>query len=150
MNGSKLSALIFGAITVAIGTLGILSGFGLLPKGQGDPAIPIVQQQALAICIGVVFAAGGASAMLSAFGGCWAHIVNSLFGFLIVVGLTSLFVWVAIGPGSRGFSSPLAIFGPCVNEISGRILFGFAAFIGFLIAALVVRSIGRLARLPTD
>jgi hypothetical protein len=54
-----------------------------------------------------------------------------------------MFAWVALGPGARGFSSPLAIFGAAVNEISGRIAFGVATLLGLLIVAFIVRDTAR-------
>jgi hypothetical protein len=143
MGDSKIGVLIIGAITVGIGAMGILSGIGYLPHGRVDPTVPQADQQAVAICAGVVFAAGGLSAMLSAFPGRAARIAYNLLGLVVAVGLTSLFAWVAIGPGSRGFVSPLAIFGPHVNEIAGRVLFGVAALMGLLIAVFMVRGVGR-------
>lgn len=143
MNGAKITTLLIGALTVAIGGMGIMTGLGLLPQGQGDPTIPAADKQAVAICAGVVFAAGGLAAMMSTLPGRVSRIVNAGAGFVAVVGLTSLFAWVAIGPGSRGFASPLAIFGPAVNEVSGRFLFGLVALMGLAMAVLMVRSMFR-------
>jgi len=128
---------------VAMGAIGILSGLGVLPRGRSDPTIPLAEQQALAITIGAVFAAGGASAMLSAFPGGVARLAMRLLGFVIVVGLTTVLGWVAIGSGSRGFSSPLAFLGPQVNDTVGRILFGVVALMGLLMAVRMVRGVGR-------
>lgn len=148
MDGSKVGPLVMGAITIGMGSVGILSGLGFLPHGRVDPTVPVADQRALAICAGAVFAAGGASAMLNGVGGRWAAIANRLLGLVVVVGLTSLFAWTAIGPGSRGFSSPLAFLGPAVNETVGRVLFGVVALMGLLIAVLMVRGVGRAARSP--
>ena len=150
MNGSKIIPLLLGAITLAIGAVGILAGLGFLPKGRGDSTIPMVQQQAVAICIGVVFAAGGASAMLSVLPGRASRIANTILGLVVVIGLTALFGWVAIGAGSRGFASPLAIFGHRVNDIGGRIVFGLGAIMGLLFAVVMVRGLGRASRSPED
>jgi hypothetical protein len=150
MNGSKIIPLIVGAIAVAIGAVGVLAGLGFLPKGRSDPTIPMAEQQAVAIGIGVVFAAGGASAMLSALPGGAARIAKTMLGFVVAIGLTALFGWVAIGSGSRGFSSPLAILGPHVNDIAGRIVFGFGAIMGLLLTVRMFRGVGRAARPPGD
>jgi hypothetical protein len=147
MNGAKVITLLVGALTVAIGGVGILAGLGFLPKGQGDPTIPAADQQAVAICVGVVFAAGGLAAMLTTLPGRVSRILNGVLGLVVIVGLTSLFAWVAIGPGSRGFASPLAKFGPAVNEVSGRFLFGVVALMGLAMAILIVRS---MFRSPTE
>jgi hypothetical protein len=135
--------VIIGAITIGIGSVGILSVLGYLPHGRSDPSVPVADQQALAVCVSVVFTAGGLSAMLSALPGRASRIAMSLLGFVIVIGLTSLFAWTAIGPGDRAFSSPLAIFSPQVNAISGRILFGLVALMGLAMAILMVRGVGR-------
>jgi len=150
MDGSKITRLIVGAITVAMGAMGVLSGVGVLPHGRVDPTVPVAQQRALAVCAGAVFAAGGASAMLTAFAGRWTRRVNTLLGLVIALGLTALFAWVALGPGARGFSSPLAILGPHVNAVSGRITFGLCALLGLATTVLMVRGIVRPASSPTD
>ncbi len=146
MDRSKVSAVIVGVMTMAMGAVGILAGLGVLPRGHGDPSVPLADQQAVGITIGVVFAAGGATAVLTAFPGRAVRLLSSLLGFVIVVGLTSLLGWVALGPGSRGFSSPLAFLGPGVNEVSGRIMFGLGALLGLLIIAMMVRGVGRPGR----
>jgi hypothetical protein len=145
MDGSRVTTLLVGGLTVGIGAVGVLAGLGVLPRGQGDPTIPAVQQQALALCIGVVFAAGGAAAMLSALPGRWSSLAQRLLGLPVIAGLTLLLGWVSIGPGARAFSSPLAIFGPVVNAVSGRIMFGFGALMGLLIAVLTIRALRRPA-----
>jgi hypothetical protein len=143
MNASKVSALFLGVIGMGVGAIGILAGLGYLPKGRGDPTIPMVQQQAVAICIGAAFAAAGVSALLTAWPGRVTRIARTLLGFIVVLGLTAVFGWVAIGSGSRGFSSPLAIFGNRVNDIGGRIMFGFGALMGLLFLVRMSRGVGR-------
>jgi hypothetical protein len=148
MNGPKVKVVV-GGITLAYGAMQLLAGVGVLPMGQSDPTVPPEQQRALVICMGAVFAAGGGWAIFSAFPGAASRIANVILGLVIVVGLTSLLGWVAIGPGSRGFSSPMAMFGPKVNEFSGRIGFGLVALLGLLVAILMVRSFAeRLASRP--
>jgi hypothetical protein len=143
MNGSRVTVLITGGLTVAMGAVGILSGLGYLPKGQDDPTVPMAQQQALAICIGTVFAAGGLAAMLNGLPGRAARLANQALGLIVAFGLTVLLGWVAVGPGSRGFSSPVAILGPRVNDISGRIMFGLGAAMGLAILVLMIRGVRR-------
>lgn len=148
MNGSRVTTIIVGAITVAMGAFIIAGGLGFLPRGPADPTVPLIQQQAITLCIGVVFAAGGIAAMLTTAPGRASRILNGLLGLVIVVGLTSLLGWVAIGPGSRGFASPLAILGPKVNEVSGRIMFGLGALLGLLILVFMVRGMFRRTGSP--
>jgi len=148
MNGSKVTTIVVGALTVAMGALGIAGGLGLLPAGPADPTIPLIQQRAVAICIGVVFAAGGLAAMLTTLPGRAALIVKNLLALVIVVGLTALLGWVALGPGSRDFASPAAILGPRVNAVSGRIMFGLGALLGLLMLIFMVRSMLRRTGSP--
>ena len=148
MKDSRVTTIVVGVLTVAMGLLGVASGLGFLPHGPADPSIPPIQQRLIAICIGVVFAAGGFAAMLTTLPGRAALIIKNLLALIIVLGLTSLFGWVAVGPGSRGFSSPLAILGPRVNEVSGRIMFGLGGLLGLLILVIMVRTMVRPTRSP--
>ena len=143
MEGSKVTTRVVGAITVAMGLVVVLAGLGYLPHGPADPTIPVFQQQALAVCAGAVFAIGGLAAVLTTVPGRGARLALDLLGPVIVLGLTAMFAWVAVGPGSRDFGSPFAVFGAQVNAVSGRIAFGFGALLGLLILVLMLRGVGR-------
>ncbi|MBV9509349.1 MAG: hypothetical protein JO303_03595 [Caulobacteraceae bacterium] len=143
MTRQQISAMALGTLTIAIGAVGILAGLGLMPAGPSDPTVPMAQQRAVAIAIGATFAAGGAGAIASTFVGPAPKIAKGVFGFIAALGLTSLFAWIALGPGGRNISGPTIIFGGRINEICGRIAFGFATLLGLLILVFMIRDAWR-------
>lgn len=148
MQNSKVVTIIVCALTVVMGLFIAAAGLGAWPMGPSDPTVPVIQQRAVTICIGVVFAAGGVAAILTTVPGRAALAVKNLLALIVVVGLTALLGWVALGPGSRGFGSPMEIFGSEVNEVSGRVMFALGALLGLLILGFMVRDIVRRARSP--
>jgi hypothetical protein len=142
MDRTQTPKLIFGGLAAAMGVFAVCEGLDLIPHAHSDPTIPLVQQQAVGVCVGLVFVAGGVAAALTAFpNSAAARLANRVLGFVVIVGLTLLMAWVAVGPGARPFSGSMAMFGPKVNAISGRIMFGVAALVGLFITVMMALSL---------
>jgi hypothetical protein len=77
---------------------------------------------------------------------------QAVYGFIILLGLTAVFNWVAFGAGERHFSSSTSISGNTiasapVDERNGRIVFGIASVVlDLVLVAGVVRVMRRRAQ----
>lgn len=138
MANQTWSTLLCGAVAAAIGVFYALWALGLL----GSTGNVSADERAVSFCIGAVFAAGGVAAMLTTLRGPRAATAIKYLGLVIITGFAAIDGWIAIGPGERHFGSPFAIFGPQVNEISGRVVFGAGALICLAIALAAVRGLG--------
>jgi len=127
------TTLICGALTTLMGGVFALQGLGAIPAPQANDDGP----RWLLLCIGAIFGLGGIAAMLTTMPGRTTRAVNAALAFVIVVCMGAVAGWVAWGPGSRGFSSPLALFGPQASEAGGRFLFGGGA-VGCALFALAM------------
>jgi hypothetical protein len=92
---------------------------------------------------GLVFLAGGFVPRTLRYGpDAWQ---SRLVGAMILLGLASIFNWVAFGPGARHFTSTLSFTGSAVqrattSESIGRTVFGaFAAAIDLFVIAVAIR-----------
>ena len=119
------------ALTMAVpGAIIVVHSIGASPAPDGTPAW-------IGTVVGLVFLAGGSSVILQAMTGglsqaqgglpatapAFVQFVYRAFALVIVVGLGTLFTWVAFGPGERQFSGSGAFLGPFV----GRAMFGLGA-----------------------
>jgi len=133
-GNSKLGVLVGGGAAMMIGGFYTLWGLGVIPvRGHSGDAPPWI-----AVCAGVVFAAGGLAATLTTFPGAAARRANSALALVVVLGFAAIAGWIALGPGHHAISSPLMLFGPKTGELGGRIAFGFGALLCALMAALIV------------
>ena len=146
MQNSNTSTLLCGAIAALLGGFFVLEALGIAPGGAASSS----DERAVGACAGAMFVAGGVAAMLTTLPGRRARLAIEGLAFVIVVGFAAIGGWIAIGPGERSFGSPLAIFGPRVNEISGRIVFGFGALVSLGVAAAMLRAGRALATGPND
>jgi hypothetical protein len=144
MSGnSKVATVVYGGVAVVIGGFYTLWGLGFIPlKPHPGDAPPWI-----AVCAGVVFAAGGLAATLTILPGPAARRAISALTLVVVLGFAAIAGWIALGTGPRAISSPLMVFGPKVGEIGGRVMFGFGAVICALMAALIVH---RALQAPTS
>jgi hypothetical protein len=71
---------------------------------------------------------------------------NSGLGLLIVVGLATMFSWVAFGPGVRHFTVSAGGFAGQTSgggDVVGRVMFGLGAILGWVMVAVMVRYMAR-------
>ena len=136
-RNSSLSTILCGGAAMLIGGFYALWGLGLIPvRPHADDAPPWV-----AVCVGVVFAAGGLAAVLTLAPGMSARRAINALATLILGGFAAIEGWIALGPGHHAISSPLMLFGPKVGEIGGRAAFGLGGIICALVAVLAARSV---------
>jgi len=138
--------LIIGAVCAAGGVYFMAAGCGLVP-----PPGKIHGPQWLAVCIGLVFVAGGVMVLTRGFLGVPdqedlpADAPRALVAlqWLAVVaacaGLASAATWVAFGEGSRHFMMPLPVWGAPAEYI-GRAAFGLGAAMSWMITAAFARA----------
>jgi hypothetical protein len=140
------SLLAIGAACAAGGIYFVLVGFGLMP-----PPSRINGPIRLAICIGLVFLAGGVSVLVRG----WLAVPDAqdlpddapraliAAQWIAVVaccaGLAVAATWVALGDGPRQFVLPLPVYGS-LGEILGRVAFGFSALLTWLATAAFARA----------
>jgi hypothetical protein len=138
--------LTIGAACTAGGIYFVLVGFGLTP-----PPSRINGPLWLAICIGLVFLAGGVSVLVRG----WLAVPDAqdlpddapraliAAQWIAVVaccaGLAAAATWVAFGDGPRHFVLPLPVFGS-LGEILGRVAFGFSALLTWLVTLAFARA----------
>jgi hypothetical protein len=117
---------------IVAGTSGLL-GVDMHPR-DGVP-------RWVGVCAGAVFIAGGlaivvqslAVARPTADGGLspnspgWAQWLSLTLALCIVAGLAAVGLWVAFGPGERHFTMTGFLVSDHVNQIFGRVIFGFGA-----------------------
>jgi len=133
-SSSKLSTLVCGGAAAVVGGSYALWGLGFIPlKRHSGDAPPWI-----AVCVGVVFAAGGLAAALTTLPGAAARRAISALTLVVVLGFAAIAAWIALGPGHHAISSPLMVFGPKVGEAGGRIAFGLGAVICALLASVIV------------
>lgn len=144
MSGSsKVGTLVGGGAAMLAGAFYTLWGLGFIPlKPHPGDAPPWI-----AVCVGVVFAAGGLAATLTTLPGVAARRAISALTLVVVLGFAAIAGWIALGPGHHAISSPLMVFGPKVGEAGGRVMFGFGAVVCALMAALIVH---RAIHAPTS
>ncbi len=135
MNGRPWVAIVMAGGTSLLGAWMMLASMGLM-AGPGATR----GHEWMGLVIGGVFCFGGAAAVLNQFPSPFTTAISSGLALLVVAGLTTMFGYVAFGPGHHEISSPLMIFGPKVGEASGRIMFGLGAAMGALICVLMLRS----------
>jgi hypothetical protein len=149
-----------GLLTAAIGTIPLLVVMGVLPS---RPPAPGDDPAWLAAAVGWTFFLGGMAVIAKSFAGADAssgelpgnapralRAVYDLMVTAIPILLAVLFSWVAFGPGERHFSvsggsggSAVAMPVPGGGQIIGRVAFGFAAVLGWVIAGWTIVSMAR-------
>lgn len=135
------------AVTMIVpGAIIVVRSIGASPAPDGTPVW-------IGTVMGLVFLAGGSSVILQAITGglnqaqgglpenapAFLRIVYNGFALVIVVGLGTLFTWVAFGPGERHFIARVS-FGPAASQFSGSGAFS-GSFVGramFGLAAVLV------------
>jgi len=129
-----LSAIVPGAF-ILLRSLGVFGPIATTPDG---PAW-------LGALIGLVFVAGGCSALITTFYGdassgdlsasapVAVRLFRNVLGFAIVAGLATLFSWVGFGPGEWKFSGSGAFLGPGF----GRAMFDLAAMLTWAVLAWI-------------
>ena len=139
-------AVIVGLLCVACGVVPILGGLGVISikPTAGTPGW-------IAVCVGVLFVLFGAAVIngYAVAGGAAPDgnlpagtrfgvlLTSYLLGLGITGLMTTIFGWIAFGPGERHFSSSFSL--PFVSkqwgssDASGRILFGIVAAVSFAI-----------------
>ena len=138
--------LAIGAVCAAGGIYFALVGLGLAPS-PGKLNGPLW----LAICVGLVFIAGGVTVLVRGWLGVpdaqdlpddapralvalqWIAVVGA------VVGLAVAATWIAFGDGPRHFVLPVIAWGSWAEGI-GRAGFGLGALLAWLIAVLMARA----------
>ncbi len=138
------SLLGFGAVLSGGGLYFALVGFSLLPAPS-----KINGPNWLAVAVGLVFFAAGASVLVRGLLGVPDNqpdlpadapaafkLIQWLAMFVIIASLASIGSWIAFGPGPRAFSTSLPIWGSFAAAV-GRTVFGIGAVITWLMAALV-------------
>ena len=153
---SKATTITVGILTVFVGLIPLLAMTGVLPQAQHTPADPAPSW--MGWLIGLMFVSAGVIVTARGiWGGATAsddqlpstvpwplRALNDVLGTGIALGLAALFTWVAFGPGPRHFSVGIeGVFFPSSGETPGRIAFGFGAVLGWLITALMVRTVLR-------
>jgi hypothetical protein len=140
------SLLAIGAVCAAGGVYFVLVGLGLAP-----PPSKINGPLWLAICVGLVFLAGGVMVAVRGWLGVadaqdlpddaprvliaaqWLAVVAACAGLAVAA------TWVAFGGGERQFVLPLPVYGS-LGEIVGRAAFGVGALLTWLITAAFART----------
>ena len=138
VNRSTMTTLLCGGAAALLGLFYVLQGAGVVAARSGHD-----DERGVAVAIGAVFMAGGVAAMLTTAPGPVARGAIKLLSFVIVVCFAAIMGWVAIGPGTRDFASPFAVFGHAVNEVSGRALFGVFALVCLGMATAMARGVWR-------
>ena len=150
MATSARTTLLCGGISATMGGFYVLEGLGVFGRvtgaAAGDPAV--------VVCAGALFVAGGVAAMLTTLPGARARTAIQVLSLVIVACFAALFGWISIGAGERNFGGSLVIFGPRVNEIGGRIMFGLCALVclasGMLMTGALARGVRAAPPGPPD
>jgi hypothetical protein len=157
--------ILVGILTLAIGTIPLLTVLGVLPRGNdASDAAPLwigwligmvfVGAGILVIIKGIVGNADDASGSLPAGAPRLLRAIYDRVGVALVGSLAAVFSWVAFGPGARHFS--VHFFVPAgglsmptsgAGDTLGRVAFGIVAVMiwGFAVA-LVVMTVRRWRR----
>jgi hypothetical protein len=131
-------AIVLAGLTSLMGAWIMLASLRWIP-GPGSTR----GHEWMGLVVGGVFCFGGAAAVLGQFPSALTTAINNGLSLLVVLGLTSLFGFVALGPGHHQIASPFMMFGPKVGEAAGRIAFGLGTALGGLIFVMMARSILR-------
>jgi len=149
--------IVFGLITVGLGSTPFLAAFGILPS---RPPAPGDSPMWVAFAIGLAFVLAGIMVIVRSLAGVdnssselpqtsprALRVFYDLLVTPIPILLALLFTWVGFGPGERHFSMSIGSGGAAAamggNEILGRILFGGCAVLGWIMVALMLRSLAR-------
>ena len=163
-NQSRLtprSARFFGLVCLACGIPPILGALGLIPFSP-EPGTPIW----IAIAAGMVFVLAGAMLLVDAAAGGTTddgtlpataspilHHLQTLIVLAIIVVMGTILTWISVGPGERHFNTtislPFLTYRPKSSELPGRIAFGIAAALIWIVMLVGVvtatrKHIGRL------
>ncbi|HEY3777772.1 MAG TPA: hypothetical protein VGL35_06915 [Rhizomicrobium sp.] len=144
-----------GVLTAAIGTLPLLSVFGVLPS---RPPAPSDAPAWLGGAIGLTFFLGGVAVIVRSFSSAddssgdlpataprAVRRAYEVLMMLIPILLAVMLSWVAFGPGERQFvisggsgGAAAAMSSSGGHQIIGRVAFGFGAVLGWFIAGYTV------------
>lgn len=144
MNNQPASprvTIICGLFSVAMGMMIVLFGSGVISEtrhaGDAPPWVAFVG--------GLIFVLAGVSIIAGALQGVpasgelpknatwWARLFYYLVGLTLVAALATIGTWVAFGAGERSFQGPGMFFlSKSVNDLVGRIVFGFGALLTWL------------------
>jgi len=150
--------IVFGLLTVAIGTIPLLAALGILPS---RPPAPGDAPAWLGWAIGLAFFLAGIVVILRSFAGAddssaelpaaAPRVLRAVYDALaavIPVLLAVLLSWVAFGPGERQFSVAAGSGGIAMavgggGQVIGRVAFGFGAVLARVIVAGMMVSLAR-------
>ena len=139
---SARTTLLCGSLSVAMGGFYVLEALGVVGARVAGGA----DNRAVGACAGAMFVAGGAAAMLTTVPGARARAAIEGLSLVILAGFAAITGWISIGPGERNFGGSFVIFGPHINEIVGRIAFGFSALVCLAAAMAAAHVLGRSIR----
>jgi len=141
---SHKSNIVWGLFAVALGAFIIVGTSGLLGidmhPTEGTPMW-------IGILAGGVFVAGGGAVILQSLAVArpavdgspsfdaprWVKAISLLLCLLITAGLGSIALWIAFGSGPRQFGGGGTFIIGHVNEIFGRVMFGFGGLLTVVI-----------------
>jgi len=147
-----------GLLTMAIGTMPLLTLMGILPT---RPPAPGDAPAWVGLAIGLAFFLAGIMVIVRSFAGAddssselpsaaprWLRVFYDLLVMPIPVLLALLFSWVAFGPGERHFSTSVGFGGigiatPGGSDMLGRVVFGFAAVLAWLFVGFGMLTLAR-------
>ncbi len=153
------STIVYGLLAAAIGLFYMLFSFGVI-RASGHAASQ--GSILLGFCVGLAFFAGGLAVVIQSIEGAaaapdgslsptiptWARLAMHVLALAVTVCLAAIGLWVAFGPGPRGFATSVPFLGHRITELAGRAAFGFGAVLICLVLLViafegVVRLLGR-------
>ena len=153
---SPLTATAIAFLFAVVGIAVIVAAFRTLGRPDGDP-------RWLAVAAGVIFVLAGAAVYIgfAVAGGATPdgdlpsgtpfviRVIQYLLGLAMVSLMTTIFGWIAFGPGTRSFRiTGLGMLGLADGEHAGRIAFGIGTVLmGLFLVLLAVIGAQRLLRM---
>lgn len=150
--------IVLGLITVALGSVPFLAALGILPTRTPRPDDAPAW---IAFAIGLAFMLAGIMVIVRGFTGAddssselpqtASRALRGFYDLLrlpIPVLLALIFTWVAFGPGERHFTMSVGAGGAAAatavgGQTLGRVMFGLGAVLGWIIVALMLRTLAR-------
>ena len=153
---TRRKALAFGALCAVCGLISVLGALGVIQLNR-PPDVPawmgVAAGSAFLLAAVLLFAdaaAGGADAdgSMPASAPAYLRHIQTMTGAAIVLVMALMVTWIAFGRGERHFSTTIALpflfYRSANSDLSGRIAFGIAAVLIWLV--MILGTIAALKR----